>query len=212
MAAASTAACSACTSARMTWPPSPRQTLGDAQAEALCRTGDERHLARETPRGTAEGGGATPVGLHLPVLDEASLVVAQRPYAPERIGRFVDAQAIKVDVASGIDLLPGVAGGEDAETRHDGDDGRHAMLGDVGVQRRLQQGRDVVDGDIGGWVEEQREAARVDDLVGRHGAALDGVDAIGSTRGSRPRRGPDRRSPPSGGHPAPTAARAARGR
>ena len=74
-------------------------------------------LPAKRPGAAAEGRGVLAVGLHLPVLDEAALLVAQGAHAAERIGALVDAQAVEVDVAGGVDLLPRVASGEDAQAR-----------------------------------------------------------------------------------------------
>ena len=189
MAAASAAARSAWMSASTTCASGRREPPGDAQAEALRGAGHERHLPGEGSRRPSEGGGTAAVGLHLPGLDEAALGGAEGAHPAEGIGRLCDPQAVEVDVARRVRLLPGVARGEDAETGHDRDDGRRPVRRDVRPERLGQEARHLACGNVVRRVEEEGRAARVDDLVGRHGSADDGglagrrLEVLGRDRG-----------------------------
>ncbi len=98
--------------------------------------------------------------------------IGERPHAAEPEGALADPQGVEVDVAGRVRLGPRVAGGEEAEARHDHDDRRRAVRRDVLGKALAQQVGHVVGVRRVGNVDHERPGPGVDDLVGCQRAAV----------------------------------------
>ena len=100
------------------------EVRGDREAEPLGGARDQRDPAREPAARAVTGRDLLAVRLGLPGLDEPPLAIGEVPHATQAQGALADPQGVEVDVAGGVRLRPGVAGGEQAEPGHDHDDRR----------------------------------------------------------------------------------------